>query len=309
MTAIKAIGNLVSWSLSGNHRQHEVQTLIASYPVLVDALQLPRILSNNAYRRAVRAVAGTQGATDDRAVICKVVEDSDSYIVHQFLLGDVQDTHESALTERGARFAHLCATRFDKLQYAAGADPAKLVQVEDLADGLGKEIGDAVLATYHRMAVDVHYSASDLRVAITRAMRSWAGIQMLDTGGLWFIPDAYVGLTSMLVSLVEQLHGCRLIALPQYDVAAVMTEIQLRSSDALDAQLADLLGELERFATGSSVKLSTLEARVEAFDTLRARTECYERLLGTTLGDLTERLNQAQEALLVALSSIKEESK
>jgi hypothetical protein len=306
MQGLKEIGSLVMWSLAGSHRQYAVQQAAAASG-LTDRLQLPRILANNAYRRAVRTVASAGGTSvDDRGVVVKIVEDSPAQIVHQFLLGTVADTAASALTVRGAEFGHLCCIKFDKLRYAAGEPPERLVEIEDVPPGLGRDLAEAVLAEYHRTAVDVHYTHGDLRGALTRALREhMAGIQVLDHGGLWFVPAAYAGTLASVQAFIQELEGCRLVALPQYDRQAVLDEISARSKDALNGQLADLIGELERFSSSETSKLSTLEARVEAFDALRGRVDCYERLLGNTMTEMVEKLDAAQASLMATVATRK----
>lgn len=303
---LKEIGNLVMSSMSGRHRQYEVQQA-AEACGLKDLLQLPRILANNAYRRAVRAVATAGGTSvDDRGVVVKIVEDSDSQIVHQFLLGTVGDTAASALSVKGAEFGHLVCVRFDKLRYAAGEPPERLVQIEDVPPGLGLDIGEAVLAEYHRTAVDVHYTHGDLRTALVRIMRDhMAGIQVIDQGGLWFVPAAHSDKLAAVQAFIGSMEGCRVVALPQYDRQEVLNEIAARSKDALDNQLAELISELERFSGSSVSKLSTLEARVEAFDALRSRVEVYERLLGNTMTEMTTKLDDAKNALLATVAARK----
>jgi hypothetical protein len=292
--------------MSGRHRQHEVQQA-ADRCGLTDVLQLPRLAANNAYRRAVRAVAARAAAvTDDRGVVVKVVVDEQAQLIHQFLSGSIADTAASNLTVRGAEFGHLVCVRFDKTAYEAGAPPETLVQMEDVPPGQGRELGQAVLDEYNQTAVDVHYTHGDLRTAVVRALGKLAGIPVLDHGGLWFVPVAFDAQVQALQAWVSMLPGCRLVALPQYDVAAVLAEVQARSAQALDAQLADLLEELARFSGSATVRLSTLEARVTAFDDLRGRVECYERLLGNTMDEMKTRLDEAQNALVAALNTIKE---
>lgn len=306
MKELKEIGNLVMWSLAGSHRQHEVQQA-AVFHGLQDLLQLPRIMANNAYRRAVRTVSKAGGVSvDDRGVVTKIVEDSKSQLVHQFLLGTVGDTAASSLTVRGAEFQHLVCIRFDKLRYVDGDAPERLVQIEDVPPGQGRDIAEAVLAEYHRTAVDVHYSHHDLRTGLVRVMREhMAAIPVMDHGGLWFVPAQYTGTLNSVKGFVESMEGCHLVALPQYDREAIMDEISARSRDALDGQLADLIAQLERFSSSEVSRLSTLESRVEAFDALRGRVDCYERLLGNTMGEMKEKLDAAQAELLQTVAGRK----
>jgi hypothetical protein len=61
--------------------------------------------------------------------------------------------------------------------------------------------------------------------------------------------------------------------------------------------LAGLFAELEVFAEKKDTRISTLEKRLETFDSLRNRAELYERLLGFNLEDLKSRVKEAENGL------------
>lgn len=300
MTHIPVVGYLVGWSLHGSFQQ-DVAALRAAECGIADDLGFPRINSNGVYRRAVTTAARTARG-DDRQVVVKLVEDSACFIAHEFLSTNVRDIVVSPLTDKSALFSHETMTRFDKVAYADGKPAEDLVQVEDAAH----PIAAAVIAEYRRGAVDCEYSIGDMRVAFQRAFVRWAGLSILAHGGMWFLPTEHEAAVYGWERYVNGWKGCRATVWPQYNCDRIREEIKVASAETLEAQLAQVLEDLERFGARDNVRLSTLESRVKAFDTLRARAELFERMLGHSMGELKARLDAAQAALVAAITQIQQ---
>lgn len=293
------VGHIVGWSLSGQFKQGVAQQRAIELGLDGD-FKFPRVNENSVYRRAVNAAI--KGArNDERQFVVKLVEDSASFIVHEFLSADVQDLTVSSLTDKSALFTHETCTRFDKLSYASGkGTPDKYLQVEDPQN----EICAVVAKVYNEGAVDIHYSIADVRTAFQRAFAKWCGLSVLQHGGMWFIPRDYAKKVEAWEAFVNSWPGCKACVWDQYDGAQVMKELEHSSNETLEAQLAQVLTDLERFAASGNVRMSTLEARIEMFDELRARAELFERLLGSSMVDIKDKMNSAKEALVAAVAEL-----
>lgn len=299
MTAGLFVGSVIGWELHGTFRQTDARARAARFG-LVEDFRFPRIEENSVYRRVVNA-AVKGGPSDDRQYVIKIVEDSPIYIVHEILSASVRDISVSALTDKSALYTHETTVRFDKVSYAEGTATADtFLEVEDPSHPVAKRIIDE----YTRGAVDKSFCIADIRLAFTRAFVDWAGLRILSHGGMWFIPSEYSEKVTAWRDFVNSFPGCRASVWDQLDVGSVMAEIAHASESTLEAQLAEVLTELERFGARENVRLTTLEERVETFDTLRARAELFERLLGRSLSDIKDRMALAQEALVTALHSI-----
>jgi hypothetical protein len=290
------IGSVIGWELSGSFRQTEARSRAAQLGLAED-FRFPRIEENSVYRRAVNA-AVKGGAVDNRQYVAKIVEDSPLYIAHEILSASLRDISMSTLTDKSALYTHETTVRFDKMAYAdMTAQADTFLQVEDPAHPIAARI----IADYTQGAVEKCYSASDVRVAFQRAFVTWAGLRILSHGGMWFIPSEYADKVAAWAEFVGSFPGCRASVWQQVNVQSVMDEVARASADTLEAQLAEVLTDLERFAARETVRLSTLEDRITVFDALRARAELFERLLGHSLGDIKDRMVIAQEALVGAL--------
>ncbi len=274
------MGDLCGWSLNGTVDQIEAVSLASSLGLEKD-LCFPDIGPNGAYRRAVNDAVRT-GRRDEEKYEAVKVEDSERQIAHSIIRKNVV-ADMLQLAEKDAEFQTECQIIFSKdSRTLICSDPNHPIFLK-VVEG-------------YKTLTEV-YTADDLRTAFQRAFAAWGGIRMLEHGGLWWIPSTAVEKVRAWKAFMEGTQNSALI-LPVFDTAETIESLKRVTQESVDGQLQELVNQLEGYAGRSNVRHSTLEARVEEFDTLRDKAELYERLLGHNLTELKTKLDEAQKGLM-----------
>ncbi len=300
------VGDLVGWSLGGLVHQNTAQKLAIDHGI-DQALAFPKIGPSSAYRRAVMKSV-TSGKRDERVFDIVKVEETELKIVHAVVRKDIiaEAVRAGTIASEGKEFvsghdaAFSTETKlgFDKELRDAGGDPADMIKLEDESH----PVSQRAKALYSEMCVV--YTADDVRTAFTRAFENWGGIRMLGHGGLWWVPtDRAVEVRQWADFLLSL--GFTPLVVPSFDTEETIASLQTAARESLEGQLEDVRNELSSFVGASSTRLSTLESRVEKYDTIRAKAEMYERILNTELTELKTAANLAQAGLAAAISGAK----
>ena len=292
----KHLGDLCGWSLHGKHDRLTIEVIAAQHGIDND-LTLPRISPPNAYRRAIVEACRDAAREDDRGWIATVVESSQGYIVHEITRREIQSGANSTMTDNRAVFSTSTRTRFHRAAYSPTAPALGLMEVEDPTH----PIAQRAVAIYEEYLSFIR--ADDIRQGFQRAFTAWAGVRVLDHGGLWLVPATFADKVRAWQTFIAEI-GCSSIVIPVVDTDQAVASIKQVAEDSFEQQLAGLVEDLAAFAAKDNTRLSTLEARLETFDSLRSRVELYERLLGSTMGDLGARLVAAHDALASSISSL-----
>lgn len=289
------MGDLVGWNSHGLIPQDKARALALQFGI-ADDLGFPRVTPNSAYRRAVRnAVKG--GATDERRYEVVRLEETAARIVHGFVRKDIVVGGSSKLSVKDAAFETETKVAFDKDLYADGRPADELMIFEDVTHPIAQQ----AKAIYETMCVV--FRPDDIRTAFQRAFKSWSGVPTLEKGGYWWIPVTAAARVRAWRGFMEAL-GNSTVVLPLFDTEETLASLRAMTEQSLEAQLEGIMEQLASFSSRDTTRLSTLEARVDQFDDLRARAELYERLLGNSLQDLRLRLVSAQGALVDSLKAM-----
>lgn len=289
------LGDFVSGSQSGTILQSEARALAEKHGLDED-LGFPKLSESSAYRRAVR-LAAKVGKTDERRYEIVKVEDSHDRIVHSIIRKDIALNSlitGTSLSTNEAKYETETKVGFDKSKYKSGATPEDIIQIEDPNHPIASE----VYKIYSSMCV--HYMAKDIRVASQRAFRKWSGIRLIEHGNLYYVPNVYRDKVRAWKNWMKEMSNVAWV-MPQFDSEETVEALQGMTQESVEDQLAELLEDLDSYVGKGTTRLSTLESRVDDFDTLRDQAELYERLLGHTLEDLKEKLNNAQKHLVESI--------
>ena len=300
------LGDLCGWSLGGVVPQHRAQQLAVHHGIDA-ALSFPKVGAASAYRRAVLKSVKS-GKRDERVFDVVKVEETELKIVHAVVRKDIiaEAVRAGTIVSEGKEFvsghdaAFSTETKlgFDKELRDAGGDPADMLKLEDQ----GHPIALRAKALYSEMCVV--YTADDVRTAFTRAFETWGGIRMLGHGGLWWVPTDRAEEVRAWAQFLSDL-GFTPLVVPSFDTEETIGSLREAARDSLEGQLQDVKDELSSFVGASSTRLSTLEARVEKYDVIRAKAEMYERILDTELSELKTAANLAQKGLAAAITAAK----
>jgi hypothetical protein len=287
----RILGDIVCWSMRGSVPRDVAEQSAAAHGI-DGYFTFPKVMEVNAWRRAVRdAVKG--GAKDTKRFDVVKTRDDADYVIHEIIERRVEDGASSNIDDRHAEAHHVVSVRFKKAAYLARAfnTPDELIEAEDWTNPIAADI----YRIYHEQLDN--YTITDIRSRFQDLFADWAGIRLNEAGGVWFIPAIHADRVRAWQGWMTDMgHGA--FVAPQIDAADTMAMVEAVGRDSLDAQLADLLDEIEKFKADTKVRPSTLEARVDAFDALRERVECYETMLGVALGELKGQTDAAQAALV-----------
>ncbi|MEN6369525.1 MAG: DUF6744 family protein, partial [Thermotogota bacterium] len=265
---------------------------------IADDLQFPKLTPNSCYRKAIQQVFNT-GKKDTGRPMAVVVEDSSEKIVHSIVMSSVVDDANDAVSAKDAKFRTELKVGFDKEAYALGATAEGCLVLEDPNHPLAEQLKTTYLELAER------YLSYDIRVAFQAAFRKWDACPVLPHGGLWYIPSSRADKVRAWDRFMRGL-GLVTAVIPTFDTAETIESLQQATRNGLESQLEDVLKLLGMYAAeGETVRTTTLEKRAEEFDALRSRAELYQAILGTTVDDLTAKIESAAKRLAQDISARK----
>lgn len=282
------LGDLCGWSLSGNIPQGEARAL-AEELGLKDDFDFPKMTPTSAYRRAVIKAVKSGRRDEERYEVVKV-EDTAGKVAHSIVRKDVADAMNSdpSISTKDAEFQTEAQICFDKKTHCILSDKPH-----------------PVVARTHSFyeVLCVVYEADNIRIAFQRAFEKWSGVRMLDHGGLWWVPSTSANKVRQWKEFMARTRNTSII-LPVFDTQETIEGLRKITEESVEGQLKQLMDDLEGLYDKDSVRMSTLQSRVERFDEIRDKAELYERLLGHQLDSLKSRVKKAQRGLVDSLSVI-----
>lgn len=284
------VGDLIVYTLSGLGlvEQTYARARADAYG-LTDGLNLPKIPVRSAYSRGLRAAinhcAGTEA--DRRRFDIRRVQENKVALVHQVIDITVEtDDTISVLTDRAAKSHVVCTFKLSK-------DDTLPVETRVECDNWTHPVAIAFKRYYDEMAVS--YLARDIRDRSGKLLASLDAVKLPGSEAV-IVPACYADKVNAWERWLADL-GFRPSIVPMFANERTLNTMTVAAAETLEGQLAKLNQEIEEFCTTGKSRRSTLEARVEAFNSLRVRAELYEGLLSMSLGDLKTRAAAAQEAL------------
>lgn len=139
------------------------------------------------------------------------------------------------------------------------------------------------------------HSTDDIRSMMTSFL-SDAGISLRESGGVYFVPARFAATLDALCAVVEAAGGNTTFRLPVLDTPDGRNTLRNVANRSLDDELRALEQELAGFDP-DSVRASTLERRVEAFDALRSRVHLFSGVLQFKAEDMLDRITHLQAGL------------
>jgi len=292
------LGDLVGWSLSGTHLKADVEAA-ADVCGILDELRLPGNTPIACYKKAISLVFNS-GRRECRVEDAVIVEDNEFRLVHSIVERQLVDDAGNEVSEKDAEFATITKVGFDRGNYADGAEPKDCLKLQDPDHPAAIALKEA----YEELAYT--YLTGDIRSAFQFAFRNWHAVPTLPHGGLWYVPAIHAEKVRAWNAFMSELNQTTVI-IPCFDTAETMESLREATRHGLEAQLKELTHQLDQYkAVGwNKIRISTLEKRVEEFDTLRNRAELYKDILGTVVDDLSSKVDIAAQVVVGSLDQKK----
>ena len=149
-----------------------------------------------------------------------------------------------------------------------------------------------------------HVTTTDISAWLIAQTAECDALSLRDSGGVYFIPRDTIDLWRKRVECLHEQTLCRVHMVPA-----------MHSDDAVDAVMAALVEECTTFTEnlskdigGGALGQRALENRGEQAKDLLAKLTRYEKLLGTSLGDIREQVvEQRTNAVQAALATSAED--
>jgi hypothetical protein len=138
-----------------------------------------------------------------------------------------------------------------------------------------------------------HCETSDISAAMVGAVKALAGVPLRRWGGFYLLPPSSCRRWLALKPGLEAL-GVEAITVELYDAPGAMATASAAAKGALEADLADLLTDLEKAAT-EGMRQDAISRRVATCDELVAKAELYRGVLAGLTDQITARVVQLQQ--------------
>lgn len=296
----KHLGDLVGWSLSGMISADRVEAAIKKFG-LEDDIRLPKLTNNSAYRKAIQ-LAFNAGKKEERVAMAVLVEDNAKKIVHSLVNKSVVDDDDDTVSNKDAEFKTEIKVGFNKLADQQGATASGCLVTEDDNHPAAK----ILRAKYAELTEN--YTTDGIRSGFQVAFKKWDACPVLPHGGLWYIPAKHAEKVRAWVGFMRELNQQSAL-IPTFNTHETIESLKESTRNGLESQLQEMFNLLEEYATlgWDKCRVTTLEKRMEDFDELRGRAEFYQAMLGTTIDDLTAKIEAAAKTVMGRLEQRREE--
>jgi hypothetical protein len=297
----KHIGDLVGWSMSGWAMQDDVDAAVTNNG-LDSHFSFSKLGPENAYRKAVQLSVRGGGEVDVKAFEVQMLETGSDKIVHAVIERNVEDVGDVGLSTKDAQSKTLYKVGFDKAAAKAGKPASQLLQIE--AAGNGHVIAERIRDMYKELAIV--YRIETIRAEFQRAFHRWGGCRMVALGGIWWIPPSRANEIRAWASFMKEVYGDRAaFTCPQYDAEETIEALREASDQDLEGRLQKIEDKLEDFAKAETVQVSTLEARLAEYSSLRDIVDLHDDLLGMRREALREKLAAAEKSLTETIDTLR----
>ncbi len=265
----RELGSLLWWELSSTRIDHP-QLVATAQQHGLDVKYLPaEIKPVQAFRRAWRH-ANTKLA--EGLMLRPIVENTDEIVI-----GLVREKPDGA--RKSLDYDVLARIAFSKIEEKIRSDleHVVVVHVRELLQ--------------HHLA----HTTEDVRLMMTSFMAE-AGVSLREAGGVYFVLSAHQRQLDALCSVVEAIGKNRTYRLPIVDAAATRVTLSEVTQRSLGDEVLELEEELTAFNL-ESVRDSTLERRLEAFERLRARAGLFAHVLAFKADGLGARIASMESTI------------
>jgi hypothetical protein len=179
--------------------------------------------------------------------------------------------------------------------------------IERIETNMAQGIADTVLSET-RAHYD-HYTADDIRTAITKTIERWAGLpcRQCPPHVVYWLPAPAANAIRRLADVVELLGwgSIQLVAAHRSDARSVKAA-ESAVSQGLEVQLSAFAKDAEAYAQGNHAKTrpSTIEARLTEAKALRERGDLYRAILGAAVSSVDTRIAAIESSLRDTLSLV-----
>jgi hypothetical protein len=256
-------GAIIWWALSGTVEAPELAAAWASQGLPIPLL--PILPSPDT--ALARAVAGTR--ENDR-------------LVRQMRKGGWIVSREIAPGEDYHPMAKVKLNAIGHLEFAPGADPL-------LERAIRLDHEGALLA----------YATTDISGWLADLARSWNGVPLRESGGIYFIPPHRVPDWRRATAALGTCSGHRL-----HEIPAMRTEQAIAAIlEAVSLEAEGIAAELEEELTGELGERA-LRTRATRCKEVREKVRLYEGILGRSMGALQSRLEALDAGIAAAALAV-----
>jgi len=166
----------------------------------------------------------------------------------------------------------------------------------------GTTLADEIAAAFRRNLTTI--SQGDVSAWLVRQAERLNAVALRETGGIYFVPNHTLGEWRLIAGTLRETTSHTVYELPA-----------LRSDEAVKAIVDALAREAEAQATKLEEQLTAdelgeraLRARGVTCEQMQKKVEQYERLLGTSMTTLHERIERLQAAVAGAIFALSDDA-
>jgi hypothetical protein len=152
---------------------------------------------------------------------------------------------------------------------------------------------DLVVDVTRRFAVlKTTHVADDVRRTLVRSLEGFAAVTLRPSGGIYWVPSPYAAQLRRLQTAIQKVGHSTVSVLPVHRSTEAEATLANVARGSIEDELAMLATEIEGFVTAPPERASTLQRRLEAFETLRDRAKLYRSVLSIQVTDLETQLGR-----------------
>ncbi len=260
------LGDLVWWSLSDARIDRESLTTIWSDAGLPTDLMPEEPNAERAFKTAIKeAQVGRPGR------LLRLAVDSESEIVFGVVR---EDRHSNGTLD----YHQEARVTLDRHREQLSTDAPG----HDLVTDVMRRF--AILKTTH--------VPDDVRRSLVRSLETYAAVTLRPSGGIYWVPAPHAKQLRSLQSAIQRIGQSTVSVLQVHRSAEAEATLAKVARGSIEDELAMLASEIEGFVMSPPERASTLQRRLEAFETLRDRAKLYRSVLSIQVTDLETQLGR-----------------
>jgi hypothetical protein len=156
-------------------------------------------------------------------------------------------------------------------------------------------------AIFHELALGFaeHFSFADSSevgaTVVDTILNSLKGIRLKNQGHVYWIPGTRAREIRALKDIVDQLGQSFMSILPIHESKEARASLQVAATQSFEQELKAAVAELTEFTASETIRVSTLERRLEQYGQLREKVELYADILATKKDQLLAGLEGARQ--------------
>ncbi len=260
------IGDLVWWSLTEARIERDVLVSIWTDEGLSPELLPEAPSAEKAFKAAVREVQVGQPGR-----LLRVAKDAGDELVFGIVREDRRGDGTLSYTQEAK-------VSLDRSRDVVLTDTAEHDLVVDIQRRFGVLRGTHV--------------PDDVRRTMVRALGSFASVTLRPHGGVYWTPSPFAAQLRKLQGAVQRIGQSSVCVVPVHRTPEAEQTLGEVARESIEEELAALRSEIEGFVAQPPERTSTLERRLEAFESLRGRARMYRDVLRVEVETLDEQLIQ-----------------